>query len=63
MDEILELLKKQTEQIEELGRRLEKLEVQGARMDDHITFIEYTYASLKTPIQYIKSYFSNGLLE
>lgn len=64
-NEIIELLNKQNilieqfnNKIEELNNRINKLELYGYRMDNHITFVEYTYKSLLTPINYIKGYFN-----
>ena len=68
-NEIIELLYKQNTQIEVLIKkiedqdiRLKKLESYGNRMDQHITFIEYTYNSLLKPLCYIKYYFSDNNL-
>jgi hypothetical protein len=59
ISEIIELLKQQNIKIDNLNKRIEQLELYGNRMDNHITFIEFTYKSLIKPINCIKSYFSN----
>jgi uncharacterized coiled-coil protein SlyX len=65
-NEIMELLYKQNKLIEELNnkideqnKRIDKLELYGHRMDNHITFVEYTYNSLSKPINFIKGYFND----
>lgn len=45
--------------LEYLENKINKLEKYGIRMNNHITFIEYTYQTLIKPINYIKNYFSN----
>ncbi len=69
LSEIIQLLNKQnsqidllTEKIGNLNIRLKILESYGNRMDNHISFIEYTYHSLIKPIECIKSYFSDNNL-
>ena len=68
-NKIIELLYKQNtrielliEKIEDINIRLKKLESYGNRMDNHISFIEYTYQSLLKPLNYIKYYFSDNNL-
>jgi hypothetical protein len=56
---ILEILEELKLKIDNIDTRLNKLENYGERMDNHITFIEYTYQSLIKPINYIKYYFSS----
>ena len=69
LNEIIQLLNKQsiqidllTEEIENQNVRLKILESYGNRMDAHITFIEHIYKSLIKPIECIKSYFSDNNL-
>ena len=69
LSEIIQLLYKQnkqiellTEKIENQNIRLERLESYGNRMDNHITFVEYTYQTLVKPIEFVKGYFHNNLL-
>lgn len=65
-DEIIKLLYKQNtlieqlnNKIDQLNKRIDILESYSYRMDNHITFIEYTYNSLLKPINYIKYYFND----
>jgi len=60
LNEIILLLNKQNDKIDDIVKRLEKLESYGNRMDNHISFIEYTYQSLIKPIEYIKYFFSDN---
>jgi hypothetical protein len=60
LNEIMVLINNQNDKIDEIMIRLEKLESYGNRMDNHISFIEYTYQSLVKPIEYIKYYFSDN---
>ena len=49
-----------TIQVSQLKKSIYELKVICSRMDNHITFVEATYSTLRTPIEYIKSYFNSG---
>ena len=55
-DKELHLLK---EEVRALRADIEDLKKICARMDSHITFVENTYDTLKTPITYMSTYFDN----
>ena len=54
--EILIELKKLREEVAELKKDVDELKTTCGRMDGHISFVERTYETLKTPIDYIKYY-------
>lgn len=43
--------------LDELKASIDELKTICSRMDTHISFVEHTYSTLKSPIEYIKSYF------
>ena len=53
-------VKRLTIQVHQLTQSIEELKVICSRMDNHITFVEATYDTLRTPLDYIKSYFKSG---
>lgn len=58
--EILEKLKEIKYNIEELKNDIEELKRICSRMDNHISFVESVHETLKTPIEYVKYYFSKN---
>jgi peptidoglycan hydrolase CwlO-like protein len=57
--EVAELRK----QVELLTAAVEKLTGTTQRMDDHIDFVEQTYTSLRSPLDYIRQRFWSGTQE
>lgn len=47
--------------IEALQKDIQDLKVICSRMDNHIDFVEQTYETLRTPLDYVKYYFNKPI--
>lgn len=56
MEEILSELREIHTELKNLRKDVKELKTTCGRMDNHISFVEHTYDTLKTPIDYIKYY-------
>lgn len=46
------------QKIDKLNERIEKCELSCKKMDDHINFVENTYETLRTPLDFMKDKFN-----
>ena len=54
VDVLNEKFDKLEKEIEKLKEAINALVTTTSRMDDHISFVEATYETLKTPLNYVK---------
>ena len=62
VEELTKKFEKMEEQLEKIKEAINALITTTSRMDDHISFVEATYETLKKPIDYVKdkvSYLTN----
>jgi predicted nucleic acid-binding Zn-ribbon protein len=60
MEEIQNELKQVISEIEKLSKKIDVLQTTCARMDNHVSFVEKTYTTLRTPLEFIRSKFSSN---
>jgi predicted nucleic acid-binding Zn-ribbon protein len=60
MEDIQTDLRQVMSEIEKLSTKVDVLQKTCARMDNHVSFIEKTYSTLRTPLEYIRSKFSGS---
>jgi archaellum component FlaC len=60
MEDIQNDLRQVMLEIENLSKKVDVLQTTCARMDNHVSFVEKTYTTLRTPLEYIRSKFSSS---
>jgi hypothetical protein len=55
LDELKNSVAKITISVDKITIAVDKLTIVCSRMDDHINFVENTYDSIKTPLNYAKT--------
>jgi chromosome segregation ATPase len=60
METILNELKQARSDIKNLSTKIDILQTTCSRMDDHVSFVEKTYNTLRTPLEFIRTKFSRS---